>query len=144
MSDSDVYVDSNVFLNVLLYSDSSKAVDARKVLGLIESAGIVAYTSTLTWDEVVWVVRRLMGNSDSTQAGKKLLSFPNLRFVPATEELLVRAQRLVEEYGIAPRDAIHCASAMSRDAKTIISDDPDFDAVSGLERKNPGTFIRSL
>lgn len=140
MGGSSVYVDSNVFISPVLYGDSKRSKDSKRVLGYIEQGKIAAYTSTLTWDEVAWVVRRTLGKGDSVETGRRLLSFPNLRFVPVTEELLVRAQKLVEEFGIGPRDAIHCASAIGKGAKTVISDDSDLDAVSGLKRESPAAF----
>jgi len=48
------YVDSNVFIAPLLY-DAPRSEAAAAVLKMIETKKISAYTSTLTWDEVVWV-----------------------------------------------------------------------------------------
>lgn len=135
------YIDANVFIHPLIYGASRKAESAAKVLKLVEEGELTAYTSTLTWDEVVWVVRRTLGGPDSIEAGRKLLNFPNLRFVPASEEVVRSAQELVEEQDLAPRDAIHVASAMSRKATTIVSDDPDLNAVKGLRRENPESFL---
>ncbi|MDV3278444.1 MAG: type II toxin-antitoxin system VapC family toxin [Nitrososphaerales archaeon] len=140
MSASSVYVDSNVFIGPVLYGDIGRARAATRVLRYIEQGRIVAYTSVLTWDEVVWVVLRTVGKADSLSAGKKLLHFPNLRFVPVTEELLVRAQKLVEDHELAPRDAVHCASAMSKGVQVVISGDADLDAVPGLKRESPEAF----
>jgi predicted nucleic acid-binding protein len=112
------------------------------VLRLVEKGEITAYTSTLTWDEVVWVVRNTLGKPDAVLAGRKLLNFPNLRFVPASEDVVRSAQRLVEELGLAPRDAIHLASATSRKVAVLVSDDPDLDAVRSLRRQSPESFLR--
>lgn len=100
----------------------------------------MAYTSTLTWDEVVWVVRKTTGRADSSNAGKNLLSFPNLRFVPVTEEILARAQGLVESFGVAPRHAIHCASAISKGIEVVVSEDSDLDAVATVRRETPSAY----
>jgi predicted nucleic acid-binding protein len=51
---TSVYVDSNVFMTPLLY-DAPRSEAAAAVLKMIETKKISAYTSTLTWDEVVWV-----------------------------------------------------------------------------------------
>jgi len=107
---------------------------------MIESGEITAFTSTLTWNEVVWVVRRLLGRPDSIQAGEKLTLFPNLRFVPASEDVIRQAQKLVSELDIAPRDAIHAASALGKNVDWLVSDDPDFDLVKGLRRQSPSSF----
>ena len=50
------------------------------------------------------------------------------------ESTIRRAQRFVEKYKLKPRDAIHAATAISHGISQIISDDPDFDKVSELER----------
>ena len=107
---------------------------------MVESGEITAFTSTLTWDEVVWVVRRLLGKPDSVQAGEKLILFPNLRFVPASEDVIRQAQNLVSEQDIAPRDAIHAASALRKNVDWLVSDDPDLDVVKGLKRQSSSSF----
>lgn len=127
MSVTSGYVDSNVFISSLIYEDSRKATNARRTLGMVERGEIEACTSTLTWDEVVWVARRILGKADSVQAGEKLTLFPNLRFVPASEEIIRSAQRLLTDHDLAPRDAIRLASALSRGVDFLISDDPGLD-----------------
>ena len=91
---------------------------------------------------MVWVVRKTGGRSDASNAGKNLLSFPNLRFIPVTEEILARAQELAEQFDVAPRDAIHCASAASRAVATVVSDDSDLDSVATLKRETPSAYAR--
>lgn len=137
----DVYVDSNVFIGPVIYADGGLASDASGVLKLIEGGEVTAYTSALTWDEVVWVVRKAMGRADSVEAGKKLLGFPNLRFVAVTEDILRSAQRLVDEEGAAPRDAVHLASAESRGVELLISDDGDLDH-GAVKRQTPKAFMK--
>lgn len=143
MSVTSAYVDSNIFISSLIYENSRKAIDAKRILGMVEGGEIAACTSTLTWDEVVWVTRRTLGKADSIQAGEKLTLFPNLRFVPASEEVIRSAQRLVTDYDLAPRDAIHLASALSRKVDFVISDDPDLDVMKDLRRRGSSSFGRT-
>jgi uncharacterized protein len=135
-----IYIDSNIFISPLIYERSSQATNSRKVLAAVEKGGVTAYTSTLTWDEVVWVVRRVLGRADSIQAGEKLAAYPNLRFVPVSEELIRSAQRLLSEYNIAPRDAIHLTSAISRTVDALVSDDSDLDVVREIKRESSASF----
>ena len=93
-----------------------------------------AFTSTLTWDEVVWVVRKKLGKSEGTNEGQKLLGFVNLKFISADENILSQAQALMCRYGLKPRDSIHIASAMEKKIKTIISDDAELDQVAEIKR----------
>lgn len=135
-----MYVDSNIFISPLIYEDSKKVSACRKFLGKIERREVVAFTSSLTWDEVVWVVMKTLGKADSVQAGQKLISFPNLRFVPASEDIIRASQELLSQHELAPRDAIHIASAIGRSVDAIVSDDQRLYVPAGLERLGSGSF----
>ncbi len=71
------YVDSNVFLYSVLYSPDLelKAKRAKEILQEIENKELSAATSTLTWDEVVWVATKLLGRSDGIAQDKNCLVF---------------------------------------------------------------------
>lgn len=77
------YIDSNIFLYPIVYDESSvtEAKRAKDFLLKVALGELDAYTSTLTWDEVTWVIRRIFGLNLSIIEGKRLLSFPNLRFL---------------------------------------------------------------
>jgi predicted nucleic acid-binding protein len=135
-----VYIDSNIFISSLIYERSEKAMNSKRVLASVEKGEVAAYTSTLTWDEVVWVVRRVLGRADSVQAGAKLADYPNLRFVSTSEEIIRSAQRLLSEYQLAPRDAIHVASALSKPVDALISDDSELDIVREVRREASDVF----
>ena len=130
------YIDSNVFIYPVLYQTDMqpKAKQAKEILRKIENGELSAFTSTLTWDEVVWVISKTMGRSDGIAQGQKLLGFPNLEFISVDEGVLTQAQTLIDKYKLSPRDSIHAASALCRRIKTIISDDVDFDNVKEIER----------
>jgi len=137
---TSVYVDSNVFITPLLYNNPRREA-AAAVLKMIETKKVSAYTSTLTWDEVVWVVRRTLGKADSIEAGKKLLGFPNLRFIPTSEEVVRGAQGLVADWDLDPRDAIHLASALSNRINILVSDDSDLNVPTGIRRVSASSFM---
>ncbi len=130
------YIDSNVFIYAAIYQTESqqKAKKAKETLLKIENGEIPAYTSTLTWDEVVWVVSKLLNRNDGINQGKKLLGFPNLEFIDVDEGILTLAQNLLNKYKLSPRDSIHATSAVIRKIKTVISDDKDFDQVKEITR----------
>ncbi len=130
------YVDSNVFLYSVLYSPDlePKAKRAKEILQKIENKEFSATTSTLTWDEVVWVASKLLGRSGGIAQGQKLLGFPNLEFINVDEAIISQAQSLMDRYNLSPRDSIHVASALSRKATVIISDDEDFDQIKEIKR----------
>ena len=130
------YIDSNVFIYPVIYDTAAqeKARMAKELLLRIEKGELTAYTSTLTWDEVVWVVSRVLGKRDGINQGKKLMGFPNLRFIEVNIMVLSTAQALLEKYNLKPRDAIHIASALSRNIRKIISDDEELERVKEIER----------
>mgnify|MGYP001134822774 CR=1 FL=1 len=130
------YIDSNVFIYPAIYQTEAqqKAKKAKEIILKIESGELTAYTSTLTWDEVTWVVSRVLGRDDGIRQGRKLLGFPNLEFIDVDEGILTVAQMLLDKYKLNPRDSIHIASALSRKIKTVISDDEDFDKVKEIAR----------
>ena len=88
----------------------------------------------LTWDEVTWVVFKSPGKADSSQAGKRLLQFPNLRFLDVDESVITKSQFLIENYKMKPRDAIHCSSALVKGIRDVVTDDADFGSIEGLKR----------
>jgi len=130
------YLDSNVFIYPVIYQAEvqPKAKKAKEILRNVENGKLPACTSTLTWDEVVWVVSKTMGRNEAVNQGQKLLGFPNLQFVAADENVLAHAQRLMDKYKISPRDSIHVASAIEKKTKSLISDDTDFDQVKEIKR----------
>jgi predicted nucleic acid-binding protein len=130
------YIDSNVFLYPALYRADTqpKAKKAKEILQKIESGELLAATSTLTWDEVVWVATKLLGRTDGIAQGRKLLGFPNLEFINVDEGVIAQAQTLMDKYKLSPRDSIHASSALNRKIKQIISDDEDFDQVKEITR----------
>ncbi len=53
------YLDSNVLIYPIIYGDTIfQAAKARVILACVEKGFVDAYTSTLTWDELVWVVKK--------------------------------------------------------------------------------------
>lgn len=98
------YIDSNVFLYPILYTEEvePKVKKAKQILRSIEKGELQAFTSTLTWDEVVWVVSKTMSRSEGISQGQKLLGFLNLQFINVDENMLNRAQALMSKYNLRP------------------------------------------
>jgi len=133
-----LYVDSNVFLYASLYgSEVEEALRSREFLLRVAKGEVRASTSVLTWDEVVWVVRKVEGGGASSKIGSLLLRFPNLRILAVKRSTIEMAQELMEKYGLRPRDSIHAASALENGISRVISFDRHFDLVEGLTREEP-------
>jgi predicted nucleic acid-binding protein len=135
-----LYIDSNVFIYPVLFTMEAepKVKKAKQILLSIEKGELPAYTSTLTWDEVVWVISKTLGRDEGINQGQKLLGFPNLEFVAVDANIITQAQVLLDKYNLNPRDSIHIASAIQRKIKTIISDDKDIDQVTEISRTSLG------
>ncbi len=95
---------------------------------------MVAYTDTLTWDEVVWVVWRVAGHQAAIRQGSALLSLPNLRLLNVDEKSVLKAQEILEKYNLAPRDSLHIGVTFSNNITRILSEDPDLDKVHEIRR----------
>jgi len=134
-----LYVDSNVFVYPVIYNPEviGEAKKSKDFLLKIASGKVEAYTATVTWDEVAWVVRKVFGFEFSADESKKFLSFPNLRLLGVKKSTVFRAQELVEKYRMKPRDAIHAAVALENKITTIVSYDKDFDEMNEIRRIEP-------
>ncbi len=127
------YIDSNIFIFPAIY-DNEQACKAGKILSRIENNEIIGYTSVLTWDEVMYVIWKILGKADSISIGKKFINYPNLRFINTDLNIIIKAMEIAENYNLKPRDSIHIATALSRGIHNIISDDSDFDSVDIIYR----------
>lgn len=131
----NIYVDANIFIAAAVYpAEDRKFLASKQFLYRISAGEIKAMTSFLTWDELFWAVKRLAGTDIAKKEGKKFLELPNLKFCVVDEHIINKSQEIAEKYSLHPRDAIHVASAITYGAENIISDDPDFDAVSEIKR----------
>ena len=131
----EVYLDSTVFITASL-NTNSVGRKARDILNAVDKQLIEGYTSTLTFDEVVFIVRKLAGFEKSLAVGDAFLKIQYLRFIDVTYGLVLLAQELIRKYKIKPRDAIHAACASGKGIKFLISDDSDFDIIKEIERKS--------
>lgn len=134
-----LYVDSNIFIYPAIYDPDAipEAARAKVKLHEIASGSIEACTSTLTWDEITWVVRRLFSSEKAAEQGASFLKLPNLRLLKVDLEVVSQAQTLLEKYCLKPRDAIHAATAIRNGIDKILSYDEDFDILPNLVRVSP-------
>ena len=68
-----VYIDTNIFLNPILY-DINKDQEAKKSKIFLEEIITnkkLGFTSVLTWDEFVWIIRKTLGMHVAIEKGKK-------------------------------------------------------------------------
>lgn len=137
--DIKFYIDSNIFINPIIYDQEvvQEAKRSRNFLLEVASGRVEGYTSIITWDEITWAVRKLLGLDISLTQGRKFLSFPNLKFLAIKKTTVLKSQEIMEKYKIRPRDAIHIATALENRITTIVSYDEDFDQVKEIKRIEP-------
>lgn len=129
------YLDANLFIYAALSPKTEQAgILARKILTRVFEGKLAAATSSLTWDEVVWVIRKIEGEKVAASEGAKFLSFPKLVILSVSESVIFKAQELVENIRIKPRDAIHAACCIENGIEEIVTNDPDFDLVEGVKK----------
>lgn len=72
-----------------------EAKRAKDFLLKISLGEVEAYTTIITGDEIIWIVRKLFGPESSVEQGRLLLTFPNLRFLAIKKGMVLRALREV-------------------------------------------------
>lgn len=117
-----IYLDVNIFLYPVLYENEKIAKKCKEILVKIASGKINAYTSCLSWDEFVWVISKTLGRKVAVEEGKKLILFPNLRWIEINESIILKAQEIMEKFNLKPRDSIHIASAVKHCRKMVTLD----------------------
>jgi predicted nucleic acid-binding protein len=126
-----LYLDANVFIFASLstkeYGDKAEAL-----LNRVQRGEEKAVTSALTFDEVFWEVKRNRGLEKALDTAEAMLNFPNLEIVAADKETAMAAVTLIRKYGLAPRDALHAATAIACKVDCLITSDAHFGRVKEL------------
>jgi predicted nucleic acid-binding protein len=128
-----LYIDSNVFIYAAI-NTQALGERARYLLQKIQLGEEKAETSALTFDEVFWAVKK-HSQEAAVEACNALLNFPNLEIVPVDRELALLALQVIEKHHLAPRDAIHAATAIAGKADAIVSTDAHFDKMKEPKRR---------
>jgi predicted nucleic acid-binding protein len=130
-----IYLDANVFVMANLNAEAI-GDKARSLLRDVQTGKVDGCTSALTFDELVWAVKKNRTKEDAVLAGEAFLNMPSLKLVAVSGDLLAGALSLMKEHRLDPRDAIHAASALNEGAKSIVSADRHFDKLKGFKRKD--------
>ena len=138
MSVRRVLIDSNVPLYAL-GAPSKWREPCREVLVALAEGRLLGVASVEMIQEVVH--HRLRMTGDPAAAVEDARDVARLvTVVPFSEAVLEAALRLIESTcAIRGRDAVHAATALTQQVDTIVSIDPAFDAVLGLERIDPAS-----
>ena len=129
-----LYLDANVFIYAALNRDDL-GDRARSLLRDVQRGKLRASSSALTFDELVWAVKKNRSLEDAVVAGGAFLDTPGLKIVEVNGELLALALELIKRYRLDPRDSIHASSTLLEDAEAIVSADEHFDKVKEIRRR---------
>jgi predicted nucleic acid-binding protein len=123
-----------VFIYACLETDGL-GLKARGLLRRVEKGELEASTSTLTFDEVAWAVKRHRGLDHAASAGEALVNMVGLQLVPVDENIVRSSITLMRCYSFDPRDSIHAASSIRSGAEAIVSTDQHFDRMERPVRR---------
>ena len=128
-----LYLDANIFIYSTI-NTVELGNSARLLLKKIQLGEEHAVTSVLTFDEVFWALKK--HNLDlAFEACEAILNFPNLEVVAVDRELALSALKLIRECHLAPRDALHAATALAQQVDCMITTDAHFSKVKELKIK---------
>lgn len=130
-----IYIDTVVFATSLLSADKD-GLNARKLIERIETGKINAFTSLMTTDELMWVIKKNRNKEYAADSCKSLLQMPHLKFIDITKSIMIETIDAFAHTNLKPRDALHYATMKQNEIRVIVSEDSDFDSIEGIKRIN--------
>ncbi len=129
-----IYIDANCFI----YASLDKGIVNKNAKNILEQvkAGFYkkAYTSTLTIDEFLWRIKKEVGRELASEGAGIFFSLENLELINIDSQIMRQTIEIYKNKKLDPRDSIHLSAMQSKNIKTIISSDPDFDKIEGIKR----------
>ena len=138
MKDSKYFVDTNIFLRVLVRDEEKSFHECAQFLQKIRSGRICGTTSTVVLAEIVWTLLHFYHFSKprAIEGLRSILQLKNLTIEDNTQ--LTLAVELYENQSIKFVDALIASHPLIQNKQIIvISYDRDFDKL-GVARKEPG------
>lgn len=134
------YWDSDCFLGWLL-GEADKVDGCRQVLDAADEGRVRIFTSTLTIAEVLHLRGRPGIDANQRQAVQRFFDRRYIVPVPLMREVAELARDLHWEQNIAPKDAVHVASALSAGLELLNTFDRGLLDKTGLEVDGRGLAI---
>ena len=129
----EVYVDSNLFI----YASSEEGIiskNAYEIIKKINDGNLIAYTSTLTMDEVLYIIQKKVGREIAANIIENYIKLNNLNIISVDLEILNKSIEIYKQTNLKPRDSIHLAVMKINKISAMISSDPDFDKIKDVKR----------
>lgn len=111
---------------------------------MLDEQRFLAATCTLTIDEVVYALMRIIGREQAAQIGMAMLEHPSIRLISPDKGLMEEALIQIKKTSLLPRDAIHYAAAKRSDVDIFVTLDKDFKKNADFEILSPKELIELL
>ncbi len=142
MKEHNCFIDTNIFLRVLLEDDPGKFEDCVKFLNEVKKGKIKGFTSNLILAEVNWTLLRLFRfPKDRVIKGiASMLNLKNLKIKDGFDSYL--ALKIYKEFSVKFIDALIASNPkIYRGDVILVSYDKDFDKIKGIIRKEPKEML---
>lgn len=135
-----IYWDSNAFL-AWLQNEEGREAACRDTLDAAQSGAFLIVTSALTLAEVLWLKGAPRLTEDKADLLNRFFRRSSMRVVNLDRKIAQRAQRLVWESGIKPKDSVHVATALQYECPILETFDAPLIAkgldLEGVEIREP-------
>lgn len=138
-----IYLDSNIFIIAAL-EEKEEGQKARNILKLVGSKKRTFATSSLAFDEVLWVLIKEKSRTEAIMAVRAMLKIPQLRIINIEKNIITESINIIETTTLKPRDAIYLAAMRLKGVNEIITQDRDFDNIKGIRKYDINTFFRKF
>lgn len=131
-----VFVDTNIFIYASGDSHPHKE-PSHRLLEKVAVNQIEAVSNTEVLQEILYRYWAIKEKERGSYILERIVRIVPL-ILPVNKKDVIRAKGLLEKYPqIEPRDAIHAATMLERDIKSICSYDRHFDQIREIKRIEP-------
>ena len=137
------YLDTNIFL----YAGDSTSdlhTSSRRLLEAVADGKITAFTSTETFQEIIYVGQKEKRLSHALQIFDEAFIIIDV-VLPIGRAEISKLRILAQQYPtVEGRDLLHAAAALNADIPYIVSYDTDFNHIKDIQRIPPETLLEIL
>jgi predicted nucleic acid-binding protein len=146
MAKSRLYWDTSIFLCFLNRDEQERSKICEDVLQHAAMDEVLILTSTYTIVEVIRPKKRSLPASQplttpQIEKIKGMFRWPFIQTIELDDRVALYASDLARDYGLAPADAVHAASAILWKAESLQAWDRDFTAISHVTPVEQPQFI---
>ncbi len=125
----NIYLDSTLFSNAAI-NPQPDGDFARAIMAKLPTFSCIS--SIFSVHEASLVIQHRFGNKPAISALKHMFNLP-VSFLPLDQSTMDRYVQIAQQYNCGIRVALHAASAISNNVSAVISEDPRFKLIRGLD-----------